>query len=300
MRQIQIKNLTMQIKDKKILKNINLNINEGDRLAILGPNGAGKTTLVNTILNLQKHKQGKIINDFNDLPKYKIGVHMQESELNSIMKVKEVLNLFLFDGKYQDLVEKYSLKDKLNQKIGTLSGGEKQKLQLILAFENDPEIIFIDEVTTGLDMQSRKSILEFIKNETETKGKTLIMVTHYFEEVEELCNKIAILKNGELIEYGEKSELFKKYDISKSAFIETNNELNDINEKFNNTVINGNLIEIKTENKKDMIDVLNFISENEDKIKKYTIVEPTIEKLYTKVLEGVWYEKTFRIYIAWI
>ncbi|MDR2624624.1 MAG: ABC transporter ATP-binding protein [Methanobrevibacter sp.] len=198
MKQIVLNDVGFKVKNKDILKDINLTINEGESVAILGPNGAGKTTLINTILKLQKISGGEIVNDFESLPRYKIGFHSQEQSFNNLIKVKETLDLFLFEGDYTPLVEKYGLNNNLNQKIGELSTGEFKKLSLIVLLENDPEIIFIDEITTGLDTTTRIEVLNFLRKELKKSEKTIIMVTHYLEEVEEISDKLVFLKNGEV------------------------------------------------------------------------------------------------------
>ncbi|MDR1820350.1 MAG: ABC transporter ATP-binding protein [Methanobrevibacter sp.] len=216
MKRITLKDVNFKVKDKEILKNINLTVNQGESVAILGPNGAGKTTLINCILKLQKIDSGEIINDFESLPKYKIGVHSQEQSFYKLLKVKEILDLFLFEGEYMHLVEKYGLENNLNQQIGELSTGEFKKLSLIILLENDPEIIFIDEITTGLDTITRMEVLSFLKNELKKSGKTMIMVTHYLEEVEEISEKLVFLKKGEIVESGLKNDLCTKYGLNYS------------------------------------------------------------------------------------
>jgi len=211
-----LKDVSLDLNGRSILKDINLVINEGESVALVGPNGVGKTSIINCMLRLQRITGGVLINDFESLPKYKVGVHSQEQTFENLMTVKEILDLFLFDGEYESLVEEYGLKNLLNQRIGGLSTGEFKKLSLIILLENDPEIIFIDEITTGLDFATRLDVLKFLKNYVKKSKKTLIMVTHYLEEVEEVSNKIIFLKNGKIIESGLKNELCTKYNINNS------------------------------------------------------------------------------------
>ncbi|MDR3290649.1 MAG: ABC transporter ATP-binding protein [Methanobrevibacter sp.] len=216
MKKIILNDVNFKVKDKDILKNIDLTINEGESVVILGPNGAGKTTLINCILKLQKIDSGEVINDFESLPRYKIGFHSQEQSFYKLLKVKEILDLFLFEGDYMHLVKKYGLDNNLNQKIGELSTGEFKKLSLIILLENNPEIIFIDEITTGLDTITRMEVLNFLKNELKKSGKTIVMVTHYLEEVEEISEKLIFLKKGKIVELGLKDDLYNKYNLNYS------------------------------------------------------------------------------------
>ena len=282
-RKIQIENLTLKVKNKTILNNINMSINGRDSIAILGPNGAGKTTLMNVLLNLQKYKSGSVKNDFLNLPSHKIGVHIQESSLNGLMKVKEVLNLFLFEGNNNDIISQYDLADKLNQRISTLSGGEKQKLFIVLTFQNDPEIVFIDEITTGLDVESRSNIISFIKRKMNLGNKTLIMVTHYLEEAEALCDKFAFINEGRLIEFGSKHDLYQKYKLSKKMYLELLSSI-DLTSNLEMKQLKENMYEISLQSDQDMIEAMNYISRNNDKIKNYSIKEPTLEHLYKKII----------------
>lgn len=284
MKKISISNLFMSVRNKKILNGINLVINEGEQVSIIGPNGAGKTTLVNTILGLQRYKVGKVENDFLQLPPYKIGVHMQDSKLNELMTVKEVLDLFLFEGSYKELVNKFGLNDKMNQRISTLSGGEKQRLQLIVALQNNPEILFLDEITTGLDANSRREITKYIIEDINKKNKTIVMITHYFEEVESLTNRIVVLYNGEIIEDGKLADLYEKYNVNKIVDIEFTNT--EIKNEFKDFEIVGNHIIVYIHGKKDMTSTLNIISRNSEKVIDYTIKDPHVAELYDKIIEN--------------
>lgn len=284
MKKISISNLFMSVRNKKILNGINLVINEGEQVSIIGPNGAGKTTLVNTILGLQRYKVGKVENDFLQLPPYKIGVHMQDSKLNELMTVKEVLDLFLFEGSYKELVNKFGLNDKMNQRISTLSGGEKQRLQLIVALQNNPEILFLDEITTGLDANSRREITKYIIEDINKKNKTIVMITHYFEEVESLTNRIVVLYNGEIIEDGKLADLYEKYNVNKIVDIEFTNT--EIKNEFKDFEIVGNHIIVYIHGKKDMTSTLNIISKNSEKVIDYTIKDPHVAELYDKIIEN--------------
>jgi len=284
LKKISISNLFMSVRNKKILNGINLVINEGEQVSIIGPNGAGKTTLVNTILGLQRYKVGKVENDFLQLPPYKIGVHMQDSKLNGLMTVKEVLDLFLFEGSYKELVNKFGLNDKMNQRISTLSGGEKQRLQLIVALQNNPEILFLDEITTGLDANSRREITKYIIEDINKKNKTIVMITHYFEEVESLTNRIVVLYNGEIIEDGKLADLYEKYNVNKIVDIEFTNT--EIKNEFKDFEIVGNHIIVYIHGKKDMTSTLNIISKNSEKVIDYTIKDPHVAELYDKIIEN--------------
>jgi ABC-2 type transport system ATP-binding protein len=284
-KKIKLTDVNLKIKNKHILKNINLEINQGETVAVLGPNGSGKTTLINVILKMQKISSGNIINDFENLPKYKIGSYTQEQALSELITVEECLKLFLFEGSYINLIKKYDLEKILNRQIRKLSTGEYKKLFLVLLLENNPEIIFVDEITTGLDVSTRKSILNFMKNEFKSHEKTLILITHYLEEVDESA-KLIFLKDGEIVEMGFKDILFNKYKMGKMIIIETNKNIKDINFKFKDfDLISEKCVQIDATTN-NMTMALNFIHGNKDMIKRYNINEPNINDLYEKIMGG--------------
>ncbi len=171
---IELKNVNYAINGKQIINNINLEIEKGDKLAICGPNGAGKSTLVNLMLNIpnlsfkrRTHKiTGTIENTLFDIDSYRnVKVCLQNSNIsyNLYLKVKELLNL-CFDGNLPlDLIKEFGLEKKLDSLVRTLSGGEYQKLNIILAIASEPEVIFLDEITTGLDYETKKKIIQYVK-----------------------------------------------------------------------------------------------------------------------------------------
>lgn len=224
-KKIVLSNVEYAISEKKILNNINLCIEEGEKIAICGPNGAGKSTLINLMLNIpgmafnsKTHKVlGSIENTLFDTKTYQdVKVHLQNSKIsyNLYLRVGELLRLCFDDEVPMDLVEKFGLKDKLNNLVRTLSGGELQKLNIILVIGTNPKVIFLDEMTTGLDYEARKDILSYIREYTKEKSITLIFVTHYLEEVTALAEKICFIKQGKIVEEGKIAELFKQYNIT--------------------------------------------------------------------------------------
>lgn len=283
MKKIEVQGLNYRIKHKKILEDIHFKISEGESIAILGPNGAGKTTLVHAILNLIKNVTGHIQNDFLTLPPHKLGIYVQDSHLNGLMKVYEVLKLFNFEhADIEFMAEQYGMKHALYQKISTLSTGEKQKVQLMLVFLNNPDIIFLDEMTTGLDVSSRMNVLENIQNQLH-KHKTLVMVTHYLEEAEKLCDKFMFVKQGKILEMGTKEDLLRKYAIHKEILVHCNVLPQNLG-RF--TPVNEHLLKMILYTNQDMIEAMNFINEHKVHIKSYDIQNPTLEKLYNRIIEG--------------
>lgn len=201
------------------LKNINLEIHQGEIFALLGPNGAGKTTLINTICGIVKPSSGNvlvdgynIIDDFR-VTRSKIGLVPQELSTDMFEPVWNTVNFSrgLF-GKpeNQDYVQKIlkdlSLWDKKDSKIMQLSGGMKRRVMIAKALSHEPEILFLDEPTAGVDVELRKDMWELVRNLRE-QGVTIILTTHYIEEAEEMADRIGIINHGEIIMVEEKNTL---------------------------------------------------------------------------------------------
>ena len=172
---------------------------DGEIFGLIGPNGAGKTTTMECVEGLRVPDSGRIsvlgLDPFRDVQmlQQRIGVQLQEAQLQKRIKVKEAVGLWaaLYNRKQSDgdrLLEQLGLAEKRNSWFMTLSGGQKQRLFIALALINDPEVVFLDELTTGLDPQSRRAIWELVRNIRE-RGKTVFLTTHLMEEAERLCDR---------------------------------------------------------------------------------------------------------------
>ncbi|WAA12655.1 ATP-binding cassette domain-containing protein [Fervidibacillus halotolerans] len=208
-----LENVRVRIKDKMILdlKNRSIHISKGDVIGIIGENGAGKTTFIRVLLDLIKF-EGKVERNISF---QSIGVQMQKNGFSGLIKVYELIS-FICNSSIKDkqLTEKmrdFQIDHLLNKRVESLSGGELQRLTLFLVMYHDPDVLIFDEITTGLDYQTRKSVLNYLKKII--NNKTVLMVTHYYEEIEKLANKLLILHQGRLLDYGFIDSLFEKYEI---------------------------------------------------------------------------------------
>ena len=217
---ISVKNLKKIYGEIIAVNNISFNVNKGEVFAFLGPNGAGKTTTVEMIESIRKPTNGYISllgmdirTSFNDI-KEKIGVLPQEFHSFERLTVRETLEYFskLFQKKVDinDLIKAMNLDDEVNKLYKDLSGGLKQRLGVAVSLVNDPDIIFLDEPTTGLDPKARREVWEVIAN-LRNKGKTIFLTTHYMEEAEYLADHIAIIHKGKIIAEGTLEDLIRKY-----------------------------------------------------------------------------------------
>jgi len=205
---VKVDNLTKRYGDLVAVNGISFSIGKGEIFGLLGPNGAGKTTTVEMMEGLRKPDDGSIeICGIDALKKpgnikELIGAQLQSTTIYDQIRVKEVIDLF---GNYykksipsSKLLEEVSLTDKKNAFYRTLSGGQKQRVAMALAIVNDPEVLFLDEPTTGLDPQARRNVWSIITN-LRKRGKTIILTTHYMEEAEQLCQRVGIIDKGEII-----------------------------------------------------------------------------------------------------
>lgn len=205
---IEVKDLVKQYPGVRAVDVISFDIHQGEIFGMLGPNGAGKTTSIECIEGLRKPDGGSIRvlgldpqKDGAEL-RERIGIQFQSGSLPEHIKVWEALDLFAsFYRKNIDpnlLLEKFGLVEKRNEFLSKLSGGQKQRVFIALALINDPEIVFLDELTTGLDPQSRRTMWDMVWT-IQAQGKTVFLTTHFMEEAERLCDRVAIVDHGKIV-----------------------------------------------------------------------------------------------------
>jgi ABC-2 type transport system ATP-binding protein len=205
---ISVKNLIKNYGSFNAVKGISFEVYEGEIFGLLGPNGAGKSTTLEIIETLRQKTSGEVIVDGLNLDKQpneikkRIGVQLQTSSyypgLNLLQLIQLFCGLYNRDVDAMELLETVNLKDKAKAKYKELSGGQKQRFSVATTLINQPRIIFLDEPTTGLDPQARRSLWELIKNIRE-KGTTVIITTHYMDEAEYLCDRVAIIDAGNIV-----------------------------------------------------------------------------------------------------
>ncbi|MCX6806585.1 MAG: ABC transporter ATP-binding protein [Candidatus Berkelbacteria bacterium] len=216
---IEVKNLTKKYNSLVAVDNISFSVKKGEIFGLLGENGAGKTTTLEIIEGLRKSTNGEIKVLGMDVRKNllgikeRIGVQLQSSAYYEYLQLHEILELFgSFYNKEVDtkkLFKMVGLENKKDQYIKNLSGGQKQRFSIIASLINDPEIVFLDEPTTGLDPLARRHTWDII-SEIKKQGKTLILTTHYMEEAEMLCDRVAIMEKGKIMAMDKTHELIGK------------------------------------------------------------------------------------------
>lgn len=220
---VSIEDFTMKFGSKTVIDNLSFEINKGETFGLLGSNGSGKTTILRALLGIYPATKGKLlINGKKFTPELggKIGYLPEE---RGLYKKENVLDVMTYFGQLKgverqaakewslEYLKRVDLADKAKMKIDKLSGGQQQKVQLGVTIMNNPEILILDEPTKGFDPINRRLLMDII-DEQKAKGSTVILITHDMAEVERLCDRLLLLKNGNKHAYGTVSEVLKKFN----------------------------------------------------------------------------------------
>ncbi|MEP6856871.1 MAG: ABC transporter ATP-binding protein [Gemmatimonadales bacterium] len=220
---LRVKGLRKAYDDVVAVDGLDLQVDAGECFGLLGPNGAGKTTTMEICEGLLSSDSGSVEvlgrrweSDARDLREL-LGIQLQDTQLSEKLTVDETLTLF--QSFYRDardvgeVVDKVELGEKRYSRVGSLSGGQKQRLAVACALVGNPQLLFLDEPTTGLDPQSRRQLWELIAK-FQAEGRTIVLTTHYMEEAERLCDRVAIVDHGKIIALGSPRDLVESIDVS--------------------------------------------------------------------------------------
>lgn len=227
---IEVNQLRKSYAALNAVENIDFSVGQGEVFGLLGANGAGKSTTIECMLGTKKHDSGTIsilgMDPQKDRKKLfeRVGVQFQEAHYQDKITVAELCevtqSLYKTSLDYTDLIQQFGLSEKLKSQVSELSGGQKQRLFIILALIPNPEVVFLDELTTGLDTKARREIWRAL-SDLKAKGLTILLTSHFMDEVEALCDKIMILKNGKSIFYGTVQEAIaaSPYEKLEDAYL---------------------------------------------------------------------------------
>jgi ABC-2 type transport system ATP-binding protein len=276
---------------------VSFEVNDGEIFGLIGPNGAGKTTTMECIEGLRTPDRGTIsvlgLDPFRQVYKLqdRIGVQLQQAQLQKRIKVWEAVDLWatLYQKKSTDgerLLEQLGLTDKRNAWFMNLSGGQKQRLFIALALINDPEVVFLDELTTGLDPQARRAIWDLVRGIRE-RGKTVFLTTHLMEEAERLCNRVAIIEHGRIIDIDTPESLVSRHCPERTVVLATDNPLAE--ERFRS--IPGMESVTRTDSRftirgrgDDLVtEVIHCLSENHIRVSDFRTILPNLEDVFLKL-----------------
>ncbi|HEX6576438.1 MAG TPA: ABC transporter ATP-binding protein [Gemmatimonadaceae bacterium] len=294
---IQVANVRKTYKDFVAVEDVSFDVYDGEIFGLIGPNGAGKTTTMEAVEGLRVPDDGRIsvlgLDPFRDVQmlQQRVGVQLQEAQLQKRIKVKEAVHLWttLYNRKASDgdkLLEQLGLQEKRDAWFMTLSGGQKQRLFIVLALINDPEVVFLDELTTGLDPQSRRAIWELVRGIRE-RGKTVFLTTHLMEEAERLCDRVAIIERGRIIDMDTPESLVKRHCPERAVVLATDDPtaatrfnaiptVDEVIEKDGRITVRGTGDDLVTE-------VIRCISESGMRVTDFRTVMPNLEDVFLRV-----------------
>ncbi len=213
-----VKGLRKSYGDVVAVDGLDLEMKVGECFGLIGPNGAGKTTTIEICEGLLERDSGDLEvlgmkwESNGDKLREKLGIQLQDTQLSEKLTVSETLRLFrsfyVRGREVSDVIDVVQLAEKKNARVGTLSGGQKQRLAIACALVGDPDLVFLDEPTTGLDPQSRRQLWSLIE-EFKSSGRSILLTTHYMDEAEKLCDRVAIVDHGRVIALGSPAELIE-------------------------------------------------------------------------------------------
>jgi len=282
----------------RAVKGISFDVKKGEIFGVVGPNGAGKTTTIECIEGLRTPDQGSIevmgidALSNHDAVQQQIGVQLQATTLYDHIKVREAFSLFAslykkqidWGNKWQVLAERFDLTEKINHYYQTLSGGQKQRLHIALALVHDPEIVFLDELTTGLDPQARRRMWDLL-SEIRDRGKTIFLTTHYMEEAEYLCDRVAIFNEGEIIALDSPAGLIAQlggdnrilFSVDKQVSIEAFKSLSSVSKVDQ---IDDKFVLYSSESSKVLKQLIRMAEENNWEIEDLHVQKASLEDVF--------------------
>jgi ABC-2 type transport system ATP-binding protein len=276
---------------------VSFEVRDGEIFGLIGPNGAGKTTTMEGVEGLRTPDRGRIsvlgLDPFRDVYTLqpRIGVQLQQAQLQKRIKVREAVHLWaaLYRRPVADgdrLLEQLGLAEKRNAWFMTLSGGQKQRLFVALALINDPELVFLDELTTGLDPQARRAIWELVRG-IRARGKTVFLTTHLMEEAERLCDRVAIIEHGRIIDMDTPERLVARHCPERTVVLATNDPRAE--EQFRGiprveeVVRHESRVTIRGSGDAFISAVIQCLSESGIQVTDFRTVHPTLEDVFLRL-----------------
>jgi ABC-2 type transport system ATP-binding protein len=276
---------------------VSFEVNDGEIFGLIGPNGAGKTTTMECVEGIRKPDRGTIsvlgLDPFRQVYKLqdRIGVQLQQAQLQKRIKVWEAVDLWasLYKKRPADaerLLDQLGLADKRNAWFMNLSGGQKQRLFIALALINDPEVVFLDELTTGLDPQARRAIWELVRGIRE-RGKTVFLTTHLMEEAERLCDRVAIIERGRIIDIDTPQRLVDRHCPERTVVLATSDPAAE--GRFRSiprieSVVRSDLqFTIRGRGDDLVTEVIHCLSESRIRVTDFRMIVPNLEDVFLKL-----------------
>jgi ABC-2 type transport system ATP-binding protein len=276
---------------------VSFEVQDGEIFGLIGPNGAGKTTTMECVEGIRRPDRGTIavlgLDPFRDVYRLqeRIGVQLQQAHLQKRIKVWEAVHLWASlykrPASHGDrLLEQLGLGEKRNAWFMTLSGGQQQRLFIVLALINDPEVVFLDELTTGLDPQARRAIWELVRG-IRARGKTVFLTTHLMEEAERLCDRVAIIEHGRIIDVDTPQRLVDKHCPDRSVILKTESAAAEQQFRALSHVVDvtrdGDLFTIHGRGDGFITEVIQCLAEHQVRVSDFRTAQPSLEDVFLKL-----------------
>ena len=276
---------------------VSFDVHDGEIFGLIGPNGAGKTTTMECVEGIRKPDRGAIsvlgLDPFRDVYQLqeRIGVQLQQAQLQKRIKVWEAVHLWasLYKKPASDgerLLEQLGLSEKRDAWFMTLSGGQKQRLFIALALVNDPDVVFLDELTTGLDPQARRAIWELVRG-IRARGKTVFLTTHLMEEAERLCDRVAIIEHGRIIDVDSPQRLVDKHCPDRSVMLTTDDpQAGECFRALRHVIdVTGDAGQFTIHGRGDgfITEVIQCLAEHQVRVGSFRAEQPTLEDVFLKL-----------------
>ena len=293
---IEVSGLSKSYGSTRAIDAATFDVREGEIFGLIGPNGAGKTTTMECVEGLREPDAGRLsvlgLNPFRDSQalQNRIGVQLQEAQLQKRITVREAIALWssLYDRPLDghQLLVQLGIAAKANARFMTLSGGQKQRLFIALALINDPDVVFLDELTTGLDPQARRAIWDLVRSIRE-RGKTVFLTTHLMEEAEKLCDRVAIIDHGRIVDIDSPAGLVKRHCPERTIVIETTDDgvmaafrsvpgVDTVAREDGNVVVRAQSIEV-------MSGLFRVLADRQTQVTDFRTLVPTLEDVFLKL-----------------
>ncbi|MGI6538418.1 MAG: ABC transporter ATP-binding protein [Caldicoprobacterales bacterium] len=293
---IEVREVTKRYGNKEVLKQVSFEIKEKEIFALLGPNGSGKTTILECIEGLRKYDEGQIklmgLNPEEAVKKGIVGIQLQSSSLPENICAKDAMSLFcMWKGispRY-DLLDAFGLKEIENKQYKTMSIGQKRRLHLALALAHDPKILILDEPTAGLDVEARAALHDQIRK-LKQKGVTIVLASHDMAEVEVLCDRVAILADGQIKKIGTPAEIVLEVKRENIIKVQADKRIDTLHFKYLQLQKRDNgYLYYKTDNLlQGLMELLNYIRNHNYELLDLSIDKPSLEERFIQIAkEGI-------------
>jgi len=293
---IQVTGLRKRYGSTIAVNDVSFEVQDGEIFGLIGPNGAGKTTTMECVEGVRRPDAGRItvlgldpIRDVYAL-QHRVGVQLQEAHLQKRIKVSEAIalwaSLYRTPEDPRHLLGQLGLEDKRNAWFMTLSGGQKQRLFIALALINDPEVVFLDELTTGLDPQARRAIWDLVRG-IRARGKTIFLTTHLMEEAERLCDRVAIIDHGRIVDIHSPAGLIRRHCPQSTIILATDDPEAEIHLRalpdVHVTRADDGAVTVQGDAAGLMTAVIQCLADHRIRVSDFQTVVPNLEDVFLKL-----------------